>query len=84
MAAEVTSITGFIKIYEEDKHHRRGLGDENDHHEKSTALITQDLLSVLHGAKSQELDLDFQVPLGWEKCLDLKVLLYIFFSIHDV
>jgi hypothetical protein len=46
--------------------------------EKSTALITRDLLggsssSSMLSNESQELDLDLQVPNGWEKRLDLKV-----------
>lgn len=41
---------------------------------KSTALITRDLLGGCRSLDSKELDLDLQVPSGWEKRLDLKVL----------
>ncbi|KAL2483883.1 hypothetical protein Fot_45327 [Forsythia ovata] len=39
---------------------------------KSTALITRDLLGGCCTLDSKELDLDLQVPSGWEKRLDLK------------
>lgn len=39
---------------------------------KSTALITRDLLGGCRSLDSKELDLDLQVPSGWEKRLDLK------------
>ncbi|KAL2523898.1 hypothetical protein Adt_08952 [Abeliophyllum distichum] len=38
----------------------------------STALITKDLLGGCCTLESKELDLDLQVPSGWEKRLDLK------------
>lgn len=73
MAAEVSSIVGYVKGgYEEDKH-RRGVGNDFGQREQPAALITRDLLGGLHEIESQELDLDLQVPLGWEKRLDLKV-----------
>ena len=50
--------------------------------EKSTALVTRDLLGGLHEIESQELDLDLQVPPGWEKRLDLKVNSWILFLFH--
>ncbi|KAL3637599.1 hypothetical protein CASFOL_018767 [Castilleja foliolosa] len=39
---------------------------------KSTAPITRDLLGGCYTFDSKELDLDVQVPSGWEKRLDLK------------
>ncbi|KAI3456683.1 hypothetical protein Pfo_013346 [Paulownia fortunei] len=39
---------------------------------KSTAPITRDLLAGCCTLDSKELDLDLQVPCGWEKRLDLK------------
>jgi len=70
MAAEVSSL---IRVmgggYKEEQH--RTVGNES-HGEKSTALITRDLLGG-SSIESQELDLDLQVPSGWEKRLDLQV-----------
>ncbi|OIV92509.1 hypothetical protein TanjilG_02272 [Lupinus angustifolius] len=51
-------------------HHHRVVGNES-HGDKSTALITRDLLGG-STIESQELDLDSQVPSGWEKRLDLQ------------
>ncbi|QCD96245.1 uncharacterized protein LOC114177874 [Vigna unguiculata] len=69
MAAEVSSL---IRVmgggYKEEQH--RTVGNES-HGEKSTALITRDLLGG-SSIESQELDLDLQVPSGWEKRLDLQ------------
>ncbi|CAN0901928.1 hypothetical protein LINGRAHAP2_LOCUS21699 [Linum grandiflorum] len=69
MAAEVSSLM-------------RGLNDRNKVSEQGSAaaLITRDLLggrsnSIGDGSENnpfQELDLDVQVPTGWEKRLDLK------------
>lgn len=69
MAAEVSSTVGYMSGFnkEEGKHVRGGGG------EKPTALVTRDLLGGLHEIESRELDLDLQVPAGWEKRLDLKV-----------
>nr|ACU23151.1 unknown [Glycine max] len=70
MAAEVSSL---IRVmgggYKEEQH--RTVGNES-HGEKSTALITRDLLGGSSSIESQELDLDLQVPSGWEKRLDLQ------------
>ncbi|KAK7271316.1 hypothetical protein RJT34_27105 [Clitoria ternatea] len=70
MAAEVSSL---IRVmgggYKEEQH--RTMGNESSHGEKSTALITRDLLGGSSN-ESQELDLDLQVPNGWEKRLDLQ------------
>ncbi|XP_027342233.1 uncharacterized protein LOC113855016 isoform X1 [Abrus precatorius] len=69
MAAEVSSL---IRVmgggYKEEQH--RTVANES-HGEKSTALITRDLLGG-SSIESQELDLDLQVPSGWEKRLDLQ------------
>ncbi|XP_052206432.1 uncharacterized protein LOC127810887 [Diospyros lotus] len=37
-----------------------------------TALITRDLLGGCYALETKELDLELQVPSGWEKRLDLK------------
>lgn len=77
MAAEVSSL---IRVmgggYKEEQH--RTVGNES-HGEKSTALITRDLLGGSSSIESQELDLDLQVPSGWEKRLDLQVCSNFFF-----
>ncbi|KAL2331060.1 hypothetical protein Fmac_018641 [Flemingia macrophylla] len=69
MAAEVSSL---IRVmgggYKEEQH--RTVGNES-HGEKSAALITRDLLGG-SSIESQELDLDLQVPTGFEKRLDLQ------------
>ncbi|KAL1349699.1 hypothetical protein HN51_026206 [Arachis hypogaea] len=62
MAAEVSSL---VRVMGEQ---HRTVGNEA---EKSTALITRDLLGG-SSVESQELDLDLQVPTGWEKRLDLQ------------
>ncbi|KAI3414901.1 uncharacterized protein J3R85_015702 [Psidium guajava] len=69
MAADVSSTVGYMTGFnkEESKHVRGGGGNE-----KPTALVTRDLLGGLHEIESHELDLDLQVPAGWEKRLDLK------------
>ncbi|XP_004488798.1 uncharacterized protein [Cicer arietinum] len=70
MAAEVSSLIRVLggSGYKEDQH--RTVGNES-HGENSTALITRDLLGG-SSIESQELDLDLQVPSGWEKRLDLQ------------
>ncbi|GAV64134.1 hypothetical protein CFOL_v3_07652 [Cephalotus follicularis] len=69
MAADVSSLVRVLGGYKDDRTvgHESGGG-------KSTALITRDLLGSGSGYKNdnQELDLDLQVPIGWEKRLDLK------------
>ena len=75
MAAEVSSLVRVMGGggYKEEQH--RTVGNEpSSHGEKSTALITRDLLGG-SSVESQELDLDLQVPSGWEKRLDLQVCL---------
>ncbi|XP_062015897.1 uncharacterized protein LOC133732375 [Rosa rugosa] len=76
MAAEVSSLFRVLSGYNDDQQHL-GMGSESSG-EKSTALITRDLLgggsssSSKLSNESQELDLDLQVPNGYEKRLDLK------------
>ncbi|PIN10372.1 hypothetical protein CDL12_17038 [Handroanthus impetiginosus] len=60
MAADVSSLVRFIDG-----------GDANESG-KSTAPITRDLLGGGCPLDSKDLDLDSQVPCGWEKRLDLK------------
>ncbi|XP_051128211.1 uncharacterized protein LOC127249469 [Andrographis paniculata] len=60
MAADVSSLVRLMTG-----------GDANEAAE-STAPITRDLLGGCCAVDSQELDLDLQVPCGWEKRLDLK------------
>lgn len=61
MAADVSSLVRIMNG-----------ADMNDSSGKSTALITRDLLGGGFTLDSKELDLDMQVPSGWEKRLDLK------------
>ena len=69
MAADVSSL---VRVLGRDKQHRT-VGNESST-ENSTAPITRDLLGGSSKfVESQELDLDLQVPNGWEKRLDLKV-----------
>uniref|UniRef100_A0A2P2IVJ0 Uncharacterized protein n=1 Tax=Rhizophora mucronata TaxID=61149 RepID=A0A2P2IVJ0_RHIMU len=72
MAADVSTLVRILNGYKDD----RTVVNEPDGG-KSTALITMDLLGSSAGVtknQSQELDLDLQVPTGWEKRLDLKVI----------
>jgi hypothetical protein len=70
MAAEVSSLVRLSSGYKDD----RNAGSEPGG-AKSTALITRDLLGgATLETESLELDLDLQVPSGWEKRLDLKVI----------
>lgn len=71
MAADVSYLVRVMKEYKEE-----------DMKAKSTALITRDLLGGCSAVDSKELDLDMQVPVGYEKRLDLKVRWYpfIFFN----
>ncbi|KAF7824418.1 putative YUP8H12R.23 protein [Senna tora] len=74
MAAEVSSLVRILggRGYKDEKH--RTVGNESNGEKATTALITRDLLgdSSSSVVESQELDLDLQVPSGWEKRLDLK------------
>ncbi|XP_060189537.1 protein CURLY FLAG LEAF 2-like [Lycium barbarum] len=58
MTAEVSSVVRIM--------------NESSSGNKSTALMTRDLLGGCRSLDSKELDLDLQVPSGWEKRLDLK------------
>ncbi|KAG6416366.1 hypothetical protein SASPL_123794 [Salvia splendens] len=60
MAADVSSLVRLIN------------GADAADSPKSTAPITRDLLEGCTTLDSKELDLDLQVPCGWEKRLDLK------------
>ncbi|XP_059283353.1 protein CURLY FLAG LEAF 2-like [Lycium ferocissimum] len=57
MTAEVSSVVRIM--------------NESSSGNKSTALMTRDLLGECRSLDSKELDLDLQVPSGWEKRLDL-------------
>ncbi|XP_040990835.1 uncharacterized protein LOC121237967 [Juglans microcarpa x Juglans regia] len=76
MAAEVSALVCVLNGYNREDLHRLVGKDSSD--EESTALITCDLLCGSSSSsysmlpESQELDLDLQVPNGWEKHLDLK------------
>ena len=79
--SHVTSLVGVLNGYNKEDQHRTVGNDSNS--EKSTALIARNLLGGGSNSfssstsklvvDSQELDLDLQVPDGWEKCLDMKV-----------
>ena len=77
MAADVSALVRVLNGYSKEDQHR-AVGNDSSC-EKSTALITRDLLGGSSSSptsklvESQELDLDLQVPNGWEKRLDLKV-----------
>ncbi|KAE9585041.1 hypothetical protein Lal_00018214 [Lupinus albus] len=69
MVTEVSSLIRVLGGYKEEKkkkHHNRTVENES-YGEKSTALITRDLLGGSF-IESQETE----VPTGWEKRLDLK------------
>ncbi|CAL0310781.1 unnamed protein product [Lupinus luteus] len=77
----VTEVSSLIRVlghggggYKEEKqhqhHHHLTMGNES-HGDNPTALITRDLLGG-SSIVSEELDLDSQVPNGWEKHLDLQ------------
>ncbi|KAF5728193.1 hypothetical protein HS088_TW21G00338 [Tripterygium wilfordii] len=68
MAEDIGSLVRVMNGYKDDRSVRNEGRDG-----RSTALITRDLLGCgLLKNESQELDLDLQVPNGWEKRLDLK------------
>lgn len=57
--------------------------------EKSRTMITYDFFggSSSSSLQPQELDLDFHVPSGWKRHLDLKVrrtLHFVFFTLKDI
>lgn len=64
MAADVSYLVRIMNGYKEEE--QLGIS-------KSTALITRDLLGGATSIDSKELELDLQVPPGFEKRLDLKV-----------
>lgn len=71
MAADVSTLIRILGRggYKEEKQQHRTAANDG---EKSSALITRDLLGGGSSVESQELDLDLQVPTGWEKRLDLQ------------
>lgn len=75
MAADVTSLVRIMNGYKDDQNESNGGG-------KSTVPMTRDLLGGCSSTlDSKELDLDLQVPTGWEKRLDLTVILLRFLSV---
>ncbi|XP_022969452.1 uncharacterized protein LOC111468450 [Cucurbita maxima] len=70
MAAQVSSLIRVLAgAGYNDEDNRTPLGNGQE----PTPLVTRDLLGQSSNlAASQELDLDLQVPSGWEKRLDLK------------
>ncbi|CAL5335384.1 unnamed protein product [Camellia sinensis] len=68
MAAEVSSLVRIMNAYKKNQ----PVMNESGGGGKSAVLITRDLLGGDCALDSKELDLDLQVPSGWEKRLDLK------------
>uniref|UniRef100_A0A1J3GAM5 GIR1-like zinc ribbon domain-containing protein n=1 Tax=Noccaea caerulescens TaxID=107243 RepID=A0A1J3GAM5_NOCCA len=70
MAADVSSLVRLLSVYNDD----RAVVKESAGAKSTAALMTRDLLGSGRGGgdRSLELDLDLQVPNGWEKRLDLK------------
>ncbi|KAF8103460.1 hypothetical protein N665_0188s0396 [Sinapis alba] len=71
MAADVSSLVRLLSGYNDD----RTVAKESSGAKSTTAPTTRDLLGSRGGGggdRSLELDLDLQVPTGWEKRLDLK------------
>ncbi|EEF48782.1 conserved hypothetical protein [Ricinus communis] len=71
MAADVSSLFRVLSGYRDD----RKVSNEPADGKSTASLITRDLLGAGDASlkdESQELDLDLQVPSGWEKRLDLK------------
>ncbi|KAJ4975356.1 hypothetical protein NE237_000462 [Protea cynaroides] len=66
MAADVSSLVQILNGYKEEELKNDGSGG------RSSSLITRDLLGGSSGFTSTELDLDLQVPNGWEKRLDMQ------------
>ena len=73
MAADVSSVVGIINGGYNDDQQAMNKESRGVVGGKSTVLITRDLLGGCYALDSKELDLDLQVPTGWEKRLDLKV-----------
>ncbi|OIW08161.1 hypothetical protein TanjilG_06574 [Lupinus angustifolius] len=74
MTAEVSSLVRIMggSGYKEDSNNQHRMVGNESNSDKSMALITRDLLGGSNSIETQELDLDLQVPIGWEKRLDLK------------
>lgn len=79
MAADVSSLVRLVSGYKDD----RTVVKESSGEKTTAALMTRDLLGSGReggggggGDRSLELDLDLQVPTGWEKRLDLMVHFY--------
>ncbi|CAH8356167.1 unnamed protein product [Eruca vesicaria subsp. sativa] len=70
MAADVSSIARLLSGHKDD----RTVAKESSGTKTTAAPMTRDLLGSGRGGgdRSLELDLDLQVPTGWEKRLDLK------------
>ncbi|KAL0725766.1 hypothetical protein Bca4012_040365 [Brassica carinata] len=71
MAADVSSLVRLLNGYNDD----RTVAKESSNAKSTSAPMTRDLLGGSRGGggdRSLELDLDLQVPTGWEKRLDLK------------
>ncbi|KAG7591894.1 hypothetical protein ISN45_Aa01g008750 [Arabidopsis thaliana x Arabidopsis arenosa] len=73
MAADVSSLVRILSMYKDD----RTVVKDSTGPRSTVALMTRDLLGsggCVGGGDEQslELDLDLQVPNGWEKRLDLK------------
>ncbi|KAF8408653.1 hypothetical protein HHK36_004716 [Tetracentron sinense] len=74
MAADVSSLVRILNGYKEEQVRNESTNG------KSKVLITRDLLGGCSKFRSTELDLDLQVPNGWEKRLDMKIFEHSFFS----
>ncbi|KAF3522390.1 hypothetical protein F2Q69_00049978 [Brassica cretica] len=78
MAADVSSLVRLVSGNKDD----RTMVKESSGEKTTAALMTRDLLGSGRegggggGDRSLELDLDLQVPTGWEKRLDLMVHFY--------
>ncbi|XP_065864960.1 uncharacterized protein [Euphorbia lathyris] len=73
MAAEVSSLFRVLSGFTDD----RTVTNDISGGKSTAAPVTKDFLGAGNGSSmndelSQELDLDSQVPIGWEKRLDLK------------
>lgn len=69
MAADVSSLLRILNEYKEEQ-----LKSEEASNGKSNVLITREFLGGgCSKLGSKELDLDLQVPSGWEKRLDMAV-----------
>ncbi|KAF7851654.1 hypothetical protein BT93_L3311 [Corymbia citriodora subsp. variegata] len=71
MAADVSSTVGFMGGFSKEES-KRARGGVAGNEKPTAALVTRDLLGGLHEIESHDLDLDLQVPAGFEKRLDLN------------